>query len=173
MIIRAAALVPVPWRNGHGITRDIVTRHDASGLLWQVSIADLDRDAPFSDWGGYSRVFTPLEGAVALAIGAAPFRDCTLLVPVPFDGGAPTRCRFTQPARAFNAIMRKPGTVRVIVQRLAPGDRAEAEVLHCLTGAVQAGADRLDAGDSLLGGTVVAQTAATLIAVSLADRSAP
>ena len=41
-VIRGSSLETVPWRNGHGVSRNIVTRLGREGgLLWQVGLAEL------------------------------------------------------------------------------------------------------------------------------------
>ena len=158
VIIRARDLRPVPWRNGQGITRDVVTHAAADGaLLWQVSIAELTRDADFSHFPGCDRVFTPVSGGpVELSFRYEPFQPCPLLRPVPFAGEWATRCRIAgQPARAFNVIADR-GAYRGACEVIALdghepciGDEAHT-VVHCLTGRVQLGGGMfLDAGDSV------------------------
>lgn len=56
--------MPVPWRNGGGVTRELL-RHPADGDLfdWRVSVAQVDVDGPFSSFPGYDRVLVLLTGA--------------------------------------------------------------------------------------------------------------
>lgn len=140
-VVRAANLVPVPWRNGQGITRDVVTRLAPDGSLdWQVSIADLAGETGFSDFTSYDRVFTPISEGVELAFGGGMFVPCPLLAPVPFAGEQPVWCRVAAPARAFNAIARRPRPIAVDVLRLAAGEAVPVPngtvVLHCWDGSV-------------------------------------
>lgn len=158
-VVRAAGLVPVPWRNGQGTTRDIITHAGPSGaLLWQASIADLDRDADFSDFTGFDRIFTPISGGtVELSFGDAGYLPCPVLHPVAFRGEQRTRCRVPHgPARAFNAIWDRSahaGTVEVL--SVAPGASlgsiGAACVLHCWQGILDLCGDHLNPGDSCHG----------------------
>ncbi|MFF1510086.1 HutD family protein [Streptomyces sp. NPDC058326] len=51
------------WRNGGGATREIVSRPvDARAFGWRASIADIDRDGPFSTFPGVDRTLTLLAG---------------------------------------------------------------------------------------------------------------
>jgi environmental stress-induced protein Ves len=168
-LIRKVDLVPVPWRNGQGVTRDLAAVHGADGALrWQVSIADLDRDTGFSDYSGYDRVFTPIAGTIALAFEDGLFENCPLLVPVPFAGERQTRCRVDAPGRAFNVLVdRRYHRGEATILRLQPGDAATPpsaglSVLHVLSGKVQVGT--LPAGEWLLAAGDSAQDPGTVVA---------
>jgi hypothetical protein len=62
-IIRKSSLVPIPWKNGGGITHEAI-RVPASGepFLWRVSIAHIETAGPFSDFAGYNRTMVLLLG---------------------------------------------------------------------------------------------------------------
>jgi environmental stress-induced protein Ves len=51
---------PVAWRNGLGVTRELVDDPDG----WRLSVADLQGDAAFSEFAGLDRVFLPLVDVV-------------------------------------------------------------------------------------------------------------
>ncbi len=158
-VTRGADLVRVAWRNGQGTTRDVVTRAGPDGaLLWQVSIADLERDADFSDFSGFDRVFTPIAGGpVELSFNGARFTPRPALVPVPFAGQWRTQCRVASPAQALNAITdRHVHAATVDVLHIAAGgsvETAEAAecVLHCWSGVISLDDARLQPGDSSFG----------------------
>src|SRR5215467_12821624 len=62
-VLRADDRVAVPWRNDGGRTREIaVGGADEEQFDWRVSLADIDRDGPFSGYPGYSRVISVVEG---------------------------------------------------------------------------------------------------------------
>lgn len=159
-VIRGASLQSVPWRNGHGTTRNIVTRLARDGhMLWQVGVAELAADAPFSSFPHCDRVFTPVEGdpPVELSFEGGAFTPCPLLVPLRFAGERACRCRVTAPGRAFNAIAdRRHAAASVEVLRLGAGDAVPAPeapdvLVYCLSGAIAACGELLRPGDSLLG----------------------
>jgi len=55
----------VPWKNGGGVTREIVcypAGADIQSFEWRMSIAEVARDGPFSDFSGIDRVITLLSG---------------------------------------------------------------------------------------------------------------
>jgi environmental stress-induced protein Ves len=157
-VIPASSLQETRWRNGHGTSRNIVTRLARDGgLLWQVGIADLTEDAPFSHYPDHDRIFTPVAGEIELAFNDGPFEPCPLFEPRPFPGEWETRCRVRSPGQAFNAIAdRRQYRAEVIIRQLEAGDPVEAPdapevVIHCLSGELAAAGDELPAGDSLLG----------------------
>lgn len=168
-VIRGSSLQTTPWRNGHGTSRNIVTRLDRGGtLLWQVGIAELTGEAPFSHYPNCDRIFTPIEGEEPpeLAFDDGPFEPCELLVPKSFKGEWPTRVRVRAPGRAFNTIAdRRHYTVEVSVFQLEAGDPVETPdapevVIHCLTGELSTAGDLIEPGDSLLGPGPAAPAAA-------------
>jgi environmental stress-induced protein Ves len=55
-------VAPTPWRNGAGLTRDLL--HWPGVADWQVriSVADIDVDSPFSAFAGIDRWFAVVEG---------------------------------------------------------------------------------------------------------------
>jgi environmental stress-induced protein Ves len=61
-----AGLAATPWKNGGGVTREIVCRPPGAGIEgfdWRVSIAAIDRPGPFSAFPGVERTIVLLAGA--------------------------------------------------------------------------------------------------------------
>lgn len=61
-----ATLPATPWKNGGGLTREIVCQPPGAGIdgfEWRASIAKIASDGPFSAFDGVDRVITLLEGA--------------------------------------------------------------------------------------------------------------
>ena len=82
--VRPLSSVPAePWRNGGGITRTLAT----NGTQWRVSVAQIERDGPYSQFDGITRVSFILRGnGVTLRDGSSvarlePFKA------VEYDGG--------------------------------------------------------------------------------------
>lgn len=63
-IIRQSDFKVTPWKNGGGVTREAL-RVPASGdpFHWRVSVAQIDRSGPFSDFAAYNRTMVLLRGA--------------------------------------------------------------------------------------------------------------
>jgi len=170
--LRGGDLVATPWRNGRGVTRDIVTVLGRDGdLRWQVSLAELTEDCDFSDYTGFDRVFTPVAGGgIALSHDGGPFVPCPLLTPHAFAGEARTRCRIGGEAgRAFNVITaRGQHRASVEVLRLASGAPVpRGAVLHCWSGLLNAEGGTAGPGDSLLDAPATAAAPSVMILVRI------
>ena len=75
--IRAIASIPFePWRNGAGVTRTFAAQDDA----WRVSMAEIERDGPYSRFEGVSRTSLVLRGG-----GVALRHDASVVLLKPFE----------------------------------------------------------------------------------------
>jgi environmental stress-induced protein Ves len=64
-IIRAAEHKVVPWKNGGGITREVLVEPDPADpaqFLWRISIATVALAGPFSRFPGIDRSIAVLDG---------------------------------------------------------------------------------------------------------------
>ena len=90
--LSARARVARPWRNGGGVTRDIVLFPAHAGdlaFLWRASLATIGSAGPFSAWPGVDRTLMLLEGDLVVAIdGAAERRLGPGDAPIAFAGEA-------------------------------------------------------------------------------------
>jgi len=120
-LVPLSVATPQPWRNGGGVTRELLAWPAPDGALarqcaaapgdtWsvRVSVADITAEGPFSAFPGVERCFTVLEGAgveltwpdrsICLRPGDAPLR---------FDGAAAPGCRLLEgPTRDLNLMVR-------------------------------------------------------------------
>ena len=98
-------LPAAPWKNGGGVTREIVKAEDSVGLIWRISLANVDVDGPFSTFDGLTRILTVISGVGIDLISprgviAAGWGD-----PVRFSGNLPIKGRLIQgPIRDLNLI---------------------------------------------------------------------
>ena len=60
-VVRSDEVTPEPWANGGGTTRELARADDGS---WRISLADIDRDGPFSTFAGRRRLLTVVDGTV-------------------------------------------------------------------------------------------------------------
>ncbi|CAG0950961.1 Protein Ves [Burkholderiales bacterium] len=99
----------VPWRNGAGHTSEIAAGPDAEAFAWRVSIAEIERDGPFSDWPGVDRTLVLLDGrGVVLAQDDVEVAMLAQHEPYRFAGDRACSCRLVRgPARAFNLMVRR------------------------------------------------------------------
>ncbi|RKQ57030.1 hypothetical protein C8E02_2487 [Vogesella indigofera] len=112
-IVRFAACQPSPWKNGGGITRQLLIRPAAANLddfALRVSVADVDSDGPFSRFDGIDRSLTLLEGGgLQLQRDGAPL--ATLQADSPllhFAGEWPiSSLRLAGKVRDFNIMTRR------------------------------------------------------------------
>ena len=93
-------LAPRPWKNGAGLTRDIAlspASADANDDFdWRISVAEIERDAPFSAFPGVDRCIVLLQGAGMVlreASGAWVRRLDRPLQPFDFAGEATLAAR--------------------------------------------------------------------------------
>ncbi len=111
-IVRADEVAPQPWKNGGGVTRELLRIGSPRSGDWllRVSLADIEADGPFSAFAGMTRWFAVLAGGgVALRW---PDRDADTLVtmrsaPLEFDGAHAPGCRLVDgPTRDLNVMAR-------------------------------------------------------------------
>ena len=99
-----------PWKNGGGITHEIVREDDALGTRWRVSIAEVASDGPFSRFDGIDRIILMLtgNGFCLHGVGADPERIVSPLQPFAFPGEAVIQCMLVAgPVRDFNLMSRR------------------------------------------------------------------
>ncbi|MFT4233247.1 MAG: HutD family protein [Leucobacter sp.] len=114
-LLRPVATAPTtPWANGAGITTELVSFEDSHELSpegtppWRLSIAQLERAAPFSALPGVLRTFMPLDGALALRVGRQT-HDLRPGVPLHFSGEDDVALEtLPAPCRALNLMVRGP-----------------------------------------------------------------
>lgn len=107
------SLPTAPWKNGGGVTREIVCWPPGAGLDtfdWRVSIATIGSDGPFSAFPGIERVITLLEGGgvyLASDDGTIDHRLDTPLQPYAFPGEARIHAHLLAgECEDFNVMMR-------------------------------------------------------------------
>jgi environmental stress-induced protein Ves len=114
-LIVLAATPPQPWRNGGGVTRELLAW--PAGGQWQVrvSVAEIETDGPFSPFPGIERWFAVLEGGgVLLTIAGAEHRCRAGDPPLSFSGDVP----------AGSLAWFEPAPSRLSFQPGSPSDQA-------------------------------------------------
>jgi uncharacterized protein len=61
--IQLADAPAVPWKNGGGVTRELLAFPDAINWTVRISVAHIEQDGPFSVFEGFTRWFAVLSGA--------------------------------------------------------------------------------------------------------------
>lgn len=147
-LVHLAECPPRPWRNGGGVARDLLRWPTASedlvagasapnvrsgatpdaGWLVQVSIAEISRDGPFSNYAGVDRWFAVLDGAgVRLDLPSGPVALAPGDEPLGFAGKAAPHCALLQGATLdLNLMLARAARA----SDLAPGGRPAMRLAH-------------------------------------------
>jgi hypothetical protein len=142
-IIEPAAWRAQPWRNGAGVTRELLRWPEVDPYAIRISVADVTAPAPFSAFAGYRRWLYLLEGGpVTLALDD---REVVLADPadgLAFAGDARVAAvAIARPSRDLNFMVRE--TLRARVEILRGGARGEligaAIAVFAIAGEIAAG----------------------------------
>ena len=133
--VRLQEATAQPWRNGGGVTRELLawaaprladTREGPQVPLadWavRVSVADISQDGPFSAFPGIDRCFAVLEGdGVVLTLRGKDVHLTPAGEPLAFDGAQAPGCRLINgPTRDLNLMVRQSAG-RAWMQRAVAG----------------------------------------------------
>ncbi len=152
------ALPPQRWKNGAGLTREIAAWPAGAGLdgfEWRLSVAELERDAPFSAFPGVDRCIVVLDGAGMQLLDerGAPVQALQPLEPWPFEGERVLSASLPHgPCRDFNVMTRR-GRWHAAVDVLRHGAHvaaADATLLLALAGRWRAAGKELAPSQALL-----------------------
>jgi uncharacterized protein len=137
-VVELSQVAAQPWRNGGGLTRELLAWPDAASWQVRVSVAEIEADGPFSAFPGVQRWFAVLQGAgVVLDLPDGPQRLSPLSPPFAFDGAQAPGCQLIAgPTRDLN-LMARHGAGRATMGRAAPGHTqgptARWRALFCLS----------------------------------------
>ena len=108
-VVELARVEPQPWRNGGGVTYELLAWPRADDWALRVSVAEIARDGPFSAFEGVDRVFAVLTGdGVRLDWPAGSVTLGVDSPPLAFDGGMPPRSTLVGGAtRDLNLMLRR------------------------------------------------------------------
>lgn len=166
-VVRAIDLVPQPWKNGAGHTRQIACGPgSATGdgdWDWRMSVADVDAAAPFSTFPGIERELVLLHGEGIRLRFDDDGSEHLLLPPhgrLRFGGERPLHgAPVAGPTSDFNLMWRRDLLDAALWQRPLVGsvalfaDEGETWAVHLIAGHAhvqQPGGLRLGSGDTLL-----------------------
>ena len=114
-VVHLADVAATHWRNGGGLTRELVAHPSGADWQWRLSVAEVAADGPFSRFEGVTRWFAVLQGAGVVlnvttpsgANGVAEHRLTAHDAPLCFDGAASTDCHLIEgPTQDFNLMLR-------------------------------------------------------------------
>jgi len=146
-VLRQSEYVTVPWKNGGGLTREILKEPaGAAPFDWRVSLATIDSAGPFSAFDGYARSLTLVRG-VGVELTFGPHGQAVLSRPgqmVQFDGAWPTSCRLLDGSSTdLNLIVSKERaeynseSVPLSAPRLISSAGWERTLLCCVSGSIE------------------------------------
>lgn len=106
--IELLSVAPSPWRNGGGVTRELLAWPDARDWHWRLSVAEVAQSGPFSRFEGVQRWFAVLQGAgVRLSVGGRSHVLTSNSAPLCFDGALPADCELLAgTTQDFNLMLR-------------------------------------------------------------------
>jgi len=146
-ILRESGYTAVPWKNGGGVTREILRAPvEPAAFDWRLSLATIASPGPFSSFTGYHRTLVLVAGA-GVELNFAQHGTSRLSEPgqaVSFDGGWQTSCTLLDgPSTDLNLIVseeRAHSTSRAMAltgeQVIQTAEWTEVFVC-CLSGAVR------------------------------------
>jgi environmental stress-induced protein Ves len=147
IILREADHIRVPWKNGGGLTREILkVPPDTVAFDWRLSLATIETPGPFSAFDGYDRTLVLVRGAgVELDFGSqgrAALRAPGQLAA--FDGAWETSCTLIDgPSSDLNLIVSKARAqsrarlLRAAAPELVHTAGWEETLICCITGVAQ------------------------------------
>jgi uncharacterized protein len=124
-IIEPTAWHAQPWRNGAGVTHELLRWPESEGFAIRISVADVTAPAPFSAFAGYRRWLYLLEGGpVTLALGGEAVVLAEPADGLAFAGDARVAAvAVARPSRDLNIMVRE--ALRARVEILRGGAREE------------------------------------------------
>jgi uncharacterized protein len=139
----ALASLPVtPWKNGGGTTREIAASPPGAGFEtfdWRLSVAEVERDGPFSAFAGIDRTIVLLSGAGMQLRDPDRGTACVLTQPGAawsFAGELAIDARLLDgPTRDFNVMTRRGPWSATASTLRGRDDVAPADALLLLAGA--------------------------------------
>lgn len=175
ILLPAAEREARAWKNGAGLTRDVISMPPGSGLEdfgWRLSIAEVDADGPFSIFEGVQRHMLVLAGSLELQ---GPGVDKTLRAggpPFAFSGEIPVHgSPLDGPVRDLNLMVRIgqfDGELATIHSGIWRSGDADTVIVAPGSGTVTVDGARFDlaADDALLlpGGATIAHAMPLMVA---------
>jgi environmental stress-induced protein Ves len=158
-IVGFAQLRAAPWKNGLGVTREILVEPAGASMddfLWRASIAEVDTASPFSVFPGIDRTIVLLDGD-GFTLTLDDTRTHALTTPcVPFAFAGESRVEVALAGgatRDFNLMVRRGhARGRIDVERgPATLEHQHVDLLHLARGHADVDGVACVPGDSALG----------------------
>ncbi|MEO8057267.1 MAG: HutD family protein [Burkholderiales bacterium] len=128
-------ITPQPWKNGAGLTHEIAVRPlnaGAGDFDWRFSVAEVERDAPFSAFPGVDRCIVLLRGAgmrLRSGGGEIDHRLDQALAPFNFSGDTLLSAALIDgPSSDFNVMTRRGALAAGVTVHRSTFEPASADV---------------------------------------------
>lgn len=157
-VVRVDSAAPQAWRNGGGVTRELLAWPTASEWSVRLSVADITRDGPFSAFAGIDRCFAVLTGA-GVWLGEPARRLDPDGAVVAFAGESAPDCRLVNGATRDLNLMVRRAAASGSLRRLPAG---EATVLFAAFADASPSAAQLRGVFSVEGGVLQWATGASI-----------
>jgi len=154
-LVHLADVAATPWKNGGGLTRDLLLWPPGAADAWQlrISVAEVAKSGPFSAYPFVARWFCVLQGAgVVLRFAEGQQRQVTLTPespPLHFDGALAPGCELVAGPTLDLNLMARQNAGRAEMGRAVAGvpwvSCAPLRALFTLHGATLRVAGRADA----------------------------
>lgn len=126
--VRLADCAPQAWRNGGGVTRELLAWPRADDWWLRVSVAEIAADGEFSRFAGVQRWFAVLDGAgVRLDLPRGPVTVTPHDEPVAFDGEDAPMCRLLEGRTHDLNFMARRGNGQARLRRAHAGSSAQGD----------------------------------------------
>lgn len=114
--------VTKPWKNGQGVTRDVILWPASDDFDIRISLADIPPASTFSAFPGITRHITRLSGdAMALTFPDGRVERLALLTPLTFDSGKAPACEASGADTRVLNVMTREAVWRSSVKLLTEG----------------------------------------------------
>jgi len=122
-VLRAVEYRSMPWKNGGGVTTEIVVSPAAAGLDdfdWRISMARVENGGPFSQFAGIDRTLAVLEGeGISLEIAGRPSVAVgRTAAPLSFPADVPTTAALIAGPITDLNVMTRRSRMKHTVERL-------------------------------------------------------
>lgn len=142
-IVLPSDWTPMPWKNGGGVTHEILRQDGAAPFRLRLSVATVTSDGPFSPFPGVDRVITLLEGSgfVLTRADGLQARITSPAVPFAFHGeDAWSAALVDGPVRDLNVMVAR-AVARASVVRVGAASVQEPAFVLALADGVEVEAE--------------------------------
>ncbi len=111
-VVRFEDVKPQSWKNGGGVTRELLAWPNPVDWLVRISVADIEKDGPFSAFPGIKRTITVLSGAGIWLDNPFDVELRPKDPPFTFSGDLAPHCELLRgPTRDLNAMFNEKAGV--------------------------------------------------------------